>query len=127
MGFWFGNATWPTFPKLVPGVYSVSFAKAPQSPAFAEDEDVQTYLSALAEYGNYPDPPAFPHCQWSWMIGATLEQVDAADHYCDGADVTIAFLPFFHIYGITAIALLGQACHVESPLHRRARDRSWGL
>jgi hypothetical protein len=23
MGFWFGNATWPTFPKLVPGVYSV--------------------------------------------------------------------------------------------------------
>jgi branched-chain amino acid transport system substrate-binding protein len=57
-----------------PGVYSVSFAKAPQSPAFAEDEDVQTYLSALAEYGDYPDPPAFPHCQWSWMVGATLEQ-----------------------------------------------------
>ena len=58
-----------------PGVYSVSFAKAPQSPAFAEDEDVQEYLSALAEYGDYPDPPAFPHCQWSWMIGATLDQV----------------------------------------------------
>ena len=48
-----------------PGVYSVSFAKAPQSPAFADDEDVQTYLSALAQYGDYPDPPAFPHCQWS--------------------------------------------------------------
>ena len=57
-----------------PGIYSVSFSKAPQSPAFAEDEDVQTYLAALPEYGNYPDPPAFPHCQWSWMIGATLEQ-----------------------------------------------------
>ena len=57
-----------------PGVYSVSFAKAPASPAFAEDEDVQTYLSALAEYGDYPEPPAFPHCQWSWMVGATLEQ-----------------------------------------------------
>jgi acyl-CoA synthetase (AMP-forming)/AMP-acid ligase II len=38
---------------------------------------------------------------------ANLLQVDAADHYRDGADVTIAFLPFFHIYGITAIALLG--------------------
>ncbi|HET6393734.1 MAG TPA: ABC transporter substrate-binding protein [Blastococcus sp.] len=57
-----------------PGIYSVSFSKAPQSPAFAEDEDVQTYLAALPEYGNYPDPPAFPHCQWSWMVGATLEQ-----------------------------------------------------
>ena len=32
------------------------------------------YLAALKQYGNYPDPPAFPHCQWSWMIGATLEQ-----------------------------------------------------
>ncbi|MGY1841347.1 MULTISPECIES: ABC transporter substrate-binding protein [unclassified Modestobacter] len=57
-----------------PGIYSVSFAKAPQSPAFADDPDVQEYLAALPEYGNYPDPPAFPHCQWSWMVGATLEQ-----------------------------------------------------
>ena len=32
------------------------------------------YLAALKEHGNYPDPPAFPHYQWSWMIGATLEQ-----------------------------------------------------
>ncbi|SFF67441.1 ABC transporter substrate-binding protein [Blastococcus tunisiensis] len=57
-----------------PGIYSVSFAKAPQSPAFAEDEDVQAYLAALKEYGDYQDPPAFPHCQWSWMVGATLDQ-----------------------------------------------------
>jgi ABC-type branched-subunit amino acid transport system substrate-binding protein len=57
-----------------PGVYTVSFAKAPASPAFASDEDVQTYLAALKQYGDYPDPPAFPHCQWSWMIGATLDQ-----------------------------------------------------
>src|SRR5215212_7082136 len=57
-----------------PGIFSVSFAKAPASPAFAEDEDVKTYLAALKQYGNYPDPPAFPHCQWSWMVGATLEQ-----------------------------------------------------
>src|SRR4051812_1656501 len=57
-----------------PGVYSVSFAKAPASPAFASDEDVQTYLAALKQYGDSPDPPAFPHCQWSWMVGATLDQ-----------------------------------------------------
>ncbi|HLM03837.1 MAG TPA: ABC transporter substrate-binding protein [Blastococcus sp.] len=57
-----------------PGIYSVSFSKAPQSPAFAQDPDVVEYLAALKQYGNYPDPPAFPHCQWSWMVGATLEQ-----------------------------------------------------
>jgi ABC-type branched-subunit amino acid transport system substrate-binding protein len=60
-----------------PGIFSVAFSKAPASPAFAEDEDVVTYLDALKEYGNYPDPPAFPHCQWSWMVGATLEQAFA--------------------------------------------------
>lgn len=57
-----------------PGIYSVSFAKAPQSPAFAEDEDVVKFLADLKEYANYPDMPAFPHCMWSYMIGATLQQ-----------------------------------------------------
>jgi branched-chain amino acid transport system substrate-binding protein len=57
-----------------PGIFSVSFAKAPASPAFAQDPDVVEYLAALKQYGDYPDPPAFPHCQWSWMVGATLEQ-----------------------------------------------------
>ncbi|WP_156760081.1 ABC transporter substrate-binding protein [Microbacterium karelineae] len=57
------------------GFYSVSFAKAPQSPAFAEDEDVQTFLASLEEYsGEYTTTPDFPHCMWSYMIGATLEQ-----------------------------------------------------
>jgi branched-chain amino acid transport system substrate-binding protein len=57
-----------------PGVYSVSFAKAPASPVFAKDPDVVAYLAALKQYGAYPDAPAFPHCQWSWMVGATLDQ-----------------------------------------------------
>src|SRR3954470_10472074 len=57
-----------------PGIYSVAFSKAPASPAFAKDEDVTTYLAALKQYGDYPDAPAFPHCQWSWMVGATLDQ-----------------------------------------------------
>ena len=35
---------------------------------------MQTYLTNLKQYGNYPDPPAFPHCQWSYMVGATLDQ-----------------------------------------------------
>jgi ABC-type branched-subunit amino acid transport system substrate-binding protein len=58
-----------------PGVYSVSFAKAPASPAFAKDADVVQFLADLKEHANYPDVPAFPHCMWSYQIGATLEQV----------------------------------------------------
>jgi acyl-CoA synthetase (AMP-forming)/AMP-acid ligase II len=34
-------------------------------------------------------------------------QIDSAGHYRHDEDTTIAFLPFFHIYGLTAIALLG--------------------
>src|SRR3954464_11849806 len=58
-----------------PGIYSVAFAKAPASPAFAQDPDVVEYLAALKQYGDSPAPPAFPQCQWSWMVGATLDQV----------------------------------------------------
>ncbi|MEX0428730.1 ABC transporter substrate-binding protein [Nocardioides sp. DS6] len=57
-----------------PGVYSVSFAKAPQSPAFAKDADVTKFLSDLHKYAKYKGTPAFPHCMWSYMVGATLEQ-----------------------------------------------------
>lgn len=57
-----------------PGIYSVAFAKAPQSPAFAKDPDVVTFLADLKQYGNYSDTPAFPHCMWSYISGATLEK-----------------------------------------------------
>lgn len=57
------------------GFYSVSFSKAPQSPLYAEDEDVKTFLAALQEYsGEYTTTPDFPHCMWSYMVGATLEE-----------------------------------------------------
>ncbi len=58
-----------------PGVYSVAFSKAPASPKFADDEDVKTFLSDLKTYADYPEVPAFPHCMWSYMLGATLEEV----------------------------------------------------
>lgn len=64
-----GNAT------AFPGVYSVSFSKAAASPAFAGDEDMKTFLSDLKTYANYPNVPAFPHCAWSYISGATLDQV----------------------------------------------------
>jgi ABC-type branched-subunit amino acid transport system substrate-binding protein len=63
-----GNAT------AFPGIYSVSFSKTPQSPEFAQDEDVVKFLAELKQYADYPDVPAFPHCAWSYIIGATLEE-----------------------------------------------------
>ena len=38
---------------------------------------------------------------------ANILQADSAGHYAHDRDTTVAFLPFFHIYGLTAIALLG--------------------
>jgi acyl-CoA synthetase (AMP-forming)/AMP-acid ligase II len=38
---------------------------------------------------------------------ANILQVDASSHYLHDRDTTIAFLPFFHIYGMVVIALLG--------------------
>jgi len=58
-----------------PGVYTVAFAQSASAPTFAESEEGATFLSDLAEYADYPDVPAFPHCVWSYQIGATLEQV----------------------------------------------------
>ncbi|HEX6995951.1 MAG TPA: 4-coumarate--CoA ligase family protein [Gammaproteobacteria bacterium] len=38
---------------------------------------------------------------------ANILQIDCMTHYLDGEDTTVAFLPFFHIYGLTVIALMG--------------------
>ena len=38
---------------------------------------------------------------------ANILQLDAAGHLRDGEDTIVAFLPFFHIYGLTAVMLLG--------------------
>jgi acyl-CoA synthetase (AMP-forming)/AMP-acid ligase II len=37
---------------------------------------------------------------------ANILQVDGAGHYIDGADTTVAFLPFFHIYGLTILVFM---------------------
>ena len=57
-----------------PGVYSTSFAKAPQDPTYAGQAEVKKFLSDLKEYADYQETPAFPHCMWSYMAGATLEK-----------------------------------------------------
>lgn len=62
---------------VFPGVYTVAFAQSASAPTFAESEEGATFLSDLAEYVNYPDVPAFPHCVWAYQIGGTLEQVFA--------------------------------------------------
>ncbi|WP_442574969.1 ABC transporter substrate-binding protein [Microbacterium sp. F51-2R] len=58
-----------------PGVYTVAFAQSAAAPTFADSEDGKAFLAGLKEYANYPDPPAFPHCVWSYQVGATLDQV----------------------------------------------------
>ncbi|WP_417510070.1 ABC transporter substrate-binding protein [Microbacterium sp.] len=60
-----------------PGVYTVAFAQSASAPTFADDEDGAAFLSELKEYADYPETPAFPHCVWSYQVGATLEQVFA--------------------------------------------------
>lgn len=64
----------PANAKVFPGVYSVSFSQNPLSPADAEDADVKKFVADLKQYAGQNEPPQFPHCMWSYMIGGTLEQ-----------------------------------------------------
>lgn len=57
-----------------PGVYTVAFAQSASSPTFAEAAEGQQFLDELKEYADYPETPAFPHCVWSYQVGATLQQ-----------------------------------------------------
>jgi len=58
-----------------PGVYTVAFAQSASAPTFASSDGGAEFLAALKQYANYPDTPAFPHCVWSWQVGAVLDQV----------------------------------------------------
>lgn len=58
-----------------PGVYTVAFAQSAAAPTFADSEEGAAFLENLKEYADYPETPAFPHCVWSYQIGATLEEV----------------------------------------------------
>ncbi|WP_254431346.1 ABC transporter substrate-binding protein [Agromyces sp. Marseille-P2726] len=57
-----------------PGIYTVAFSEAAASPAFQESEEGQAFMAALGEYTNQDGIPGFPHCVWSWIGAATLEQ-----------------------------------------------------
>jgi len=57
-----------------PGIYSVAFSQSAASPTFGESEDGKAFLDAIAEYTDQAGVPAFPHCVWSWIAAATLEQ-----------------------------------------------------
>jgi ABC-type branched-subunit amino acid transport system substrate-binding protein len=62
---------------VFPGIYTVAFSQSAASPTFAESEEGQAFLDAIAEYTNQEGVPAFPHCVWSWIAAATLEQAFA--------------------------------------------------
>lgn len=63
-----GNAT------AFPAIYTASYQKSPEDPAYANDEDVVEFLDALAQYTDQPDIPEFPHCMWGYMTAAILEE-----------------------------------------------------
>ena len=58
-----------------PGVYSVAFSQSASAPGFADSDEGAKFLSELKEYADYKDTPAFPHCIWSYQVGAVLDQV----------------------------------------------------
>ncbi|MGC5169158.1 ABC transporter substrate-binding protein [Microbacterium sp. DT81.1] len=61
-----------------PGIYSVAFSQSAASPPFQESEEGKAFLAAIDEYTDQDGVPAFPHCVWSWIAAATLEQAFAA-------------------------------------------------
>ncbi|HEX5859154.1 MAG TPA: ABC transporter substrate-binding protein [Microbacterium sp.] len=57
-----------------PGIYSVAFSESAAAPTFQESEEGAAFLEAIGEYTNQEGVPGFPHCVWSWIAAATLEQ-----------------------------------------------------
>jgi ABC-type branched-subunit amino acid transport system substrate-binding protein len=57
-----------------PGIYSVAFSEAAASPAFQDSDEGKVFMEALGEYTNQDGIPGFPHCVWSWIAAATLDQ-----------------------------------------------------
>ncbi|HWI29970.1 MAG TPA: ABC transporter substrate-binding protein [Microbacterium sp.] len=60
-----------------PGIYSVSFSQSAAAPPFQESEEGKAFLAAIDQYTDQDGVPAFPHCVWSWIAAATLEQAFA--------------------------------------------------
>ena len=57
-----------------PGIYSVAFSGSASSPVFQASPAGKDFLAAIAKYTKQAGVPAFPHCVWSWIGAATLEQ-----------------------------------------------------
>ncbi|HXD61775.1 MAG TPA: ABC transporter substrate-binding protein [Lacisediminihabitans sp.] len=57
-----------------PGIYSVAFSESSSSPVFQASDAGKNFLAAIAKYTKQSGVPAFPHCVWSWIGAATLEQ-----------------------------------------------------
>lgn len=58
-----------------PAVYSTTFAKSPADPEHADDADVVAYLDAFERFGAEIAATQTPHCVWSYIGGAVLEEV----------------------------------------------------
>src|SRR3954470_11252302 len=75
-------------------------AAAPETPIGPEDLVALPYSSGTT---GLPKGVMLTHRN----LVANMVQTDAADHYEHDRDTTVVFLPFFHIYGLEVIGLLG--------------------
>jgi len=93
--------------------------------SFAPMEGAESFGSLLAEDGSPPDVSiapedvvALPYSSGTTGLPkgvmlthrnliANVLQVQAAGHLRDGEDTLVCFLPFFHIYGLVVIMMLG--------------------
>jgi acyl-CoA synthetase (AMP-forming)/AMP-acid ligase II len=80
---------------------SLATARAPQPHVMIEPHDLVALPYSSGTTG-LPKGVMLTHAN----LIANILQVDAAGHFIDGEDTTVAFLPFFHIYGLTVIVFM---------------------
>lgn len=68
-----GQVLEPGNAQAFPAVYTSAFTKQIADERYADDEDMQQFLTAMEEYS--PDiEQIIPHCTWGYATAATLEQ-----------------------------------------------------
>jgi branched-chain amino acid transport system substrate-binding protein len=57
-----------------PAIYTTASSQNAAAPSFAESDEGQRFLEALAAHTNQTEVPTFPQCLWSWIGASVLEE-----------------------------------------------------